>query len=519
MGTMGRMEDEELGRRGTRSQRGWGSPDLVEVAGYGGWRSISTGRLGPQMGDGCRETKTLLLPRWYDLLLLFFSFLCADTGGRSCFARADGPAAVLDRSDDSSSFPSGGDTFRGTESHRWRRLLQLHFPVGTDPDRIRAALTAHDAPALRHLFVAGIEVTPEIAAAWLPIAARRLSGVLHFKNTGAMNEATAGERGTLKLPCFEKATKVVLDLHSIGLTLPPSGVFTRLTDLELVRIHLHGPCSLSDVVSSSRCPSLRRLSVCSVRGLDNFTIQSESLLQLELRNLHTLQQLSIVALSLQKLKVFLCFTDPLNQSQPVANISAPQLVTLDWRGAYDPRSVLFGEMPNLQQLTTNPLCVYGGDTVSARNHHSLMLSQHFHHISKLILILFYLPVHGNERFLMEEMTKLPNITVLGLFVLACGHSFGASSFHVLKMSSGIRQLTLQLVTRRDSKVCQPGCICAEPSNWETEDLVLPCLKEVAINGLRGTEHELALVKRLFKWATMLERVTFSMVYFCETELR
>ncbi|VAI80889.1 unnamed protein product [Triticum turgidum subsp. durum] len=398
-------------------------------------------------------------------------------------------------------------------ARRWRRvwalLPELHFPVGTDPDRIRAALTAHDAPALRHLFVAGIEVTPEIAAAWLPIAARRLSGVLHFKNTGAMNEATAGERGTLKLPCFEKATKVVLDLHSIGLTLPPSGVFTRLTDLELVRIHLHGPCSLSDVVSSSRCPSLRRLSVCSVRGLDNFTIQSESLLQLELRNLHTLQQLSIVALSLQKLKVFLCFTDPLNQSQPVANISAPQLVTLDWRGAYDPRSVLFGEMPNLQQLTTNPLCVYGGDTVSARNHHSLMLSQHFHHISKLILILFYLPVHGNERFLMEEMTKLPNITVLGLFVLACGHSFGASSFHVLKMSSGIRQLTLQLVTRRDSKVCQPGCICAEPSNWETEDLVLPCLKEVAINGLRGTEHELALVKRLFKWATMLERVTVS----------
>ena len=39
--------------------------------------------------------------------------------------------------------------------------------------------------------------------------------------------------------------------------------------------------------------------------------------------------------------------------------------------------------------------------------------------------------------------------------------------------------------------------------------MLPCLKELAINDLRGTEHELALVKRLFKWATMLERVTVS----------
>lgn len=56
-------------------------------------------------------------------------------------------------------------------------------------------------------------------------------------------------------------------------------------------------------------------------------------------------------------------------------------------------------------------------------------------------------------------------------------------------------------------MCQSGCICAGPTNWETEDLVLPRLKEVIINCLRGTDHELALVKRLFKWATMLERVT------------
>uniref|UniRef100_M8BA26 FBD domain-containing protein n=1 Tax=Aegilops tauschii TaxID=37682 RepID=M8BA26_AEGTA len=259
-----------------------------------------------------------------------------------------------------------------------------------------------------------------------------------------MNEASTGERGTLELPCFEKATKVVLDLHSIGLTLPPSGEFTRLTDLELVRIQLHGPCSLSDVVSSPRCPSLLRLSVCGVRGLDKLAIHSESLLQLELSGLHTLQQLNIVALSLQKLKVKLCFTDAPNQSQPVADISAPQLA-----------------------------------------------------------------VCGDKRFLMEEMTKLPNITTLGLVVLACGHSFGAGAFHVLKMSSGIRELTLQLVTRSDCKAfaaCQSGCICVEPSNWETEDLVLPCLKELAINDLRGTERELALVKRLLKWARMLERV-------------
>uniref|UniRef100_M8AW44 FBD domain-containing protein n=1 Tax=Aegilops tauschii TaxID=37682 RepID=M8AW44_AEGTA len=340
----------------------------------------------------------------------------------------------------------------------------------------------------------------------------------------------------LKLPCFQNATEVVLDLHSIGLTLPPSGIFTRLTDLELYDIQLHGPCSLSDVVSSPRCPSLRLLSIYNVKGLDKFTIHSDSLLELDLYDLPSLQQLNVVAPALQELAVQHCFTSALNESQPVANISAPQLVTLHWSSAYVPSSVLCSEMPHLQELTTEYLIVYGQDIFSAHNRNCLMLLQHFDRISRLILILVY-PVKCNNRFFMEEMTKFPNITSLTLAVVAYEHSFGASLFHVLRMSSGIRELEVKvampikleqrngnpaLIFFSKYKIlllygpmiaqymiicayppCQSGCICAEPSNWETEELVLPYLKKVAIVGLRGTEHELALVKRLFNWTTML----------------
>ncbi|XBI41580.1 hypothetical protein VPH35_126032 [Triticum aestivum] len=354
-------------------------------------------------------------------------------------------------------------------ARRWRRvwalLPELDFPTSTDPDGLRAA---HDAPALGHLSVDAIEATPDSVAAWLPIAARRLSGVLYFRNMRGMDGSSAAS--PLKLPCFQNATEVVLDLHSIGLTLPPSGIFTRLADVEL------------DVVSSPRCPSLRLFSIYNVKGLDKFTIHSESLLELDLYHLPSLQQLHVVAPALQELAVQHCFTSALNQSQLAANISAPQLVALDWKSSYDPSSVLLGEMAHLQQLTTQYLIVYGQDIFSAHNRHCLMLLHHFDHISRLGLYLVYAPLDT------------------GRIVVACEHSFGASLFHVLRMSSGIRELETH-------SLCQSACICAEPSNWETEELVLPCLKEVAIVGLRGTEHELALVKRLFHWTTMLKGMT------------
>jgi hypothetical protein len=54
------------------------------------------------------------------------------------------------------------------------------------------------------------------------------------------------------------------------------------------------------------------------------------------------------------------------------------------------------------------------------------------------------------------------------------------------------------------QACPSGCVCDQPSNWKTEDLELNRLQQVEIHKLRGTEHEAALIKRLFDWATMLK---------------
>ncbi|XP_044448353.1 F-box/FBD/LRR-repeat protein At2g04230 isoform X2 [Triticum aestivum] len=335
-------------------------------------------------------------------------------------------------------------------SRRWRRvwtlLPELHFLPHDDPHRIRLALTAHEAPALGFLDVAVIDATPESMVAWLQIAARRLSGHLRLINTEENTSLDeAGERGAFELPCFEDAMSISLELGHLGLAVPSSGVFARLTNLFLNRVRLHGPSMLGDAVSWPRCPSLRRLIVHNADGVRNFAIHSDSLLQMDLRNLRSDNALGLGNFTIR--------------SDSLLRMTLTSL-------------------HGLEQLTV------------------------------MASALQFLSEITNHEYLMEDIKKIPNTALMVLEIVASGHSFGASSFHVL---STCRMLLLKLLDVPGHLVAQTGCpsdcVCDQPPNWKTEELTLYCLREVEIQNLRGTEHETALMKRLFRWATVLEKMT------------
>ncbi|KAM0893287.1 hypothetical protein ACQ4PT_025205 [Festuca glaucescens] len=402
-------------------------------------------------------------------------------------------------------------------SCRWRRLWTLlpllWFHSSTDPHGIRAALESHEAPVLRFLAVHLRDASPQTVAAWLPIAARRLSGNLFLINKAQQNETEdeATEGSALELPCFESATSIFLELGYLGLSVPPLGVFAGLTRLFLSCIKLHGPCMLGDVVSSGRCPVLQGLAVHNAWGLRHFSIHSDSLLKIELKDLHDFQQLTVMAPALKLLDVASCFAEGLSYNQPVANIYAPQLTSLHWVDAYDPSSTQFGNIENLESLVTYPFTLYGRNKDKLRNNSCVRLLRHFELIRSLRLILVFAPDISNKQYLMEDITRLPDLTHLGLHINPKGHSFGASVFHLLRMRTGVRNLVLTFVStthhHEAQTACPSGCICDQPPNWKSEELALNRLQEVEIYGLRGIDHEAALVKRLFNWATVLETMT------------
>lgn len=192
-----------------------------------------------------------------------------------------------------------------------------------------------------------------------------------------------------------------------------------------------------------------------------------------------------------------------------ANITAPQIVSLVWMDRYDPRYFHLGQPRKLQ---AGHFYVYGQQRRREHNHSCLTLLQQFKVLYSLYLpLVYYKQDICHYQYLLGDITALPQITFLHLDLYNHGHAFGASLFHLLRMCISLRRLSLALYGRcSNSEACPSGCICDQPENWKTDELVLDHLEDVRIIGLRGAEHEVALVQRFLGWATVLKTLVNEM---------
>ncbi|CAN6194803.1 unnamed protein product, partial [Urochloa humidicola] len=107
------------------------------------------------------------------------------------------------------------------------------------------------------------------------------------------------------------------------------------------------------------------------------------------------------------------------------------------------------KIEQLKSLST-VFAVYGPNVL---NDACLMFMPRIKVIEHLNLLLRYVYASeiNNYQYLMEDLTILPEITSLHLILRAKGHSFGACSFHILRICSGIKRLRMDLSDRFNFK--------------------------------------------------------------------
>jgi hypothetical protein len=58
-----------------------------------------------------------------------------------------------------------------------------------------------------------------------------------------------------------------------------------------------------------------------------------------------------------------------------------------------------------------------------------------------------------------------------------------------------------LLFQAKKKTCKPYCGCDQPQNWRNEVIAMTALEEVELGGFCGTDHEVDLLKLLFRGVT------------------
>ncbi|XBI58451.1 hypothetical protein VPH35_039678 [Triticum aestivum] len=293
------------------------------------------------------------------------------------------------------------------------------------------------------------------------------------------------------LPCFHRATSILLDLHPVGVILRvPAGVeFPALEELHL------WACTVDIDALLSCSPRLRTLCLSNVYSDSDddlvvsatVAVSSTSLQELVLCQTDWMDGVNIVAPVLKQLTV------SFSMEPTSIFVLAPMAEMVSWRCCYLEVPIVFGVW-RLEQVTLQTAATPGQ-----------LPSLHIHASANSIFVC-------EEETFMHEMEKhmIAEFSVLELHLETNGHVFGALAFHVLRMNrlcSARRKLKviLQRSSVKEGCSCSPHCPC-ESTGWRSQTISLTGIEEVEINGCGGDDHEIDFMKLILECAPMLKKI-------------
>ncbi|KAG2536419.1 hypothetical protein PVAP13_9NG188100 [Panicum virgatum] len=242
------------------------------------------------------------------------------------------------------------------------------------------------------------------------------------------------------------------------------------------------------------CPRLRKLQIDSWQ-LDSLTVHSPSLEELDLSAPVLLRRIDISATVLKTLRLFVIHSF---DNEFTLKFSAPLVDNLTWRYVCHSTSERFGVIWFMWSLT-------------------LLTPKSLGHVHGLPDNILWLNIGtrdnlGNvSRSFEQEISRIPvrNISCLVLQLATKGHVYGAMLLDLIGLYSSIQRLQVTINRYDKVKACSVNCPCHQPYNWRSQIISLTDLKEVSIEGFKGEEHEVGLLKVLPRCAVMLERVTIN----------
>ncbi|TVU38584.1 hypothetical protein EJB05_11965, partial [Eragrostis curvula] len=184
--------------------------------------------------------------------------------------------------------------------------------------------------------------------------------------------------------------------------------------------------------------------------------------------------------------------EQLNVSHDVieANISAPKLAKLAWRGSgvYDPCRHKFADVGRCLRLL---------DINETRAGASLL--QRFDTVGELKLtILIEKEIFGYQSFL-NETKVLPRCETMSVSVVWNYHGLVPAMVHLLRSCTATRKLFVALFSSDYYNMmyrCPMSCPCCLAMNCKTDDITLGSLEEVELSEFTCSQEELEFVEQL-----------------------
>ncbi|KAF7098632.1 hypothetical protein CFC21_100357 [Triticum aestivum] len=285
------------------------------------------------------------------------------------------------------------------------------------------------------------------------------------------------------LPCFHRATTIMLLLSSVVCSLPAGVEFPALETLSL------SYCTANIDRLLSCCPRLRTLYLTLVSfDKDGLTVNSASLQEIAVVACRV-SNINIVAPVLKQLSMTIHTSEEVSVSA-----LAPMVEKVSWHCSW-----FVAPMFGVWQLDSLEL------KTAERQGQLPSLHIHASAYTSLFVIL-----HGGVGTFAQELEKhmIAKFSVLELHLTANGHVFGALVFHILGMNlirCATQMLSVDLQTSEENEECTFDCPC-EPTGWRSQMISLTALEEVEINGFGGDDHEIDFLKLIFKGAPMLKKV-------------